>query len=377
MVSVSQEQARAFRWKAQQLDAAPGAVAGLDDVAILDVGVQETGHAGAAWSLACRGLESFDVADVACVWTLRAAPHVYRRADLPAVAVATAPLNEADAKKRIFDAAKPLREAGITALDALAHQARLQRDIVVQPMVKGDVSREMTRRLEDPYVRPCRPCGCIHPWENPFRMAALQAGLEIDLRTSPPIVRRSKGLKPLFMARSGTEAEAEYDVVRGYLRFFGPASVKDAAAYLDAAAAAVTAHWPADVEKVQVEGLRGERFVLADDLEALVAAGRRPQTAVRLLGPYDPWLQARDRELIVADAGHRKALWPVLGRPGAVAVDGDVVGLWRPKSSGVKLTLRLEPWTRLSAETAAAVEAEVERLAAHRGQRLAGVAPQA
>ncbi len=372
-ITVTQDQARAFRWGAQQLDASPGSTRGLADVAILDVGIQETGHAGASWSLACRGLDAFDPADVACVWTLRAAPHVYRRVDLPGVAVATAPLDETDAKKRIFDAAKPLREADITVLEALTHQAKMQRDIVRQPMVKGDLSHEMTARLEDPYVRACRPCGCIHPWENPFRLAALQAGLELDLGTAPPLLRRIEGLEPLFFARSGAEAEARYDVVRGYLRFFGPAPVKDAATFLDAAPAAVKARWPADVETVRVDGLPGERFVLADHFDALVGSTAATSGAVTLLGPYDPWLQARDRELISGDAARRKALWPVLGRPGAVAIDGDVVGLWRPKSSGARLTVRVEPWAAFSAKTTAALEVEAERLAAHRGQRLAAL----
>ena len=46
-------------------------------------------------------------------WTLRGAPHAYRRSEAAAVAAAVAPWSEADAAKRIFDASKPLRDAGI------------------------------------------------------------------------------------------------------------------------------------------------------------------------------------------------------------------------------------------------------------------------
>ncbi len=65
-------------------------------------------------------------ADLVLAWTLRGAPHFYRRAEAAAVAAATAPRSEADAAKRIFDASKPLREAGVGADDALA--ARRQGD---------------------------------------------------------------------------------------------------------------------------------------------------------------------------------------------------------------------------------------------------------
>jgi hypothetical protein len=51
---VSREQVIAHRWRAHQLDRDPGAASGLDDVAMLDVGVQDTGPVAAVgrWSTA-------------------------------------------------------------------------------------------------------------------------------------------------------------------------------------------------------------------------------------------------------------------------------------------------------------------------------------
>ena len=121
------------------------------------------------------------------------------------------------------------------------------------------------------------------------------------------------------------------------------------ATVLDAAAKDVAVHWPDDVIDVEVEvgEHRESKAVLGDDLEALLAAAERPRAAdvaVRLVGPYDAFLQGRDRELLVHDPARRKALWPVLGRPGAVVADGEILGLWRPKTSGKTFTVRLEPW---------------------------------
>ena len=67
------------------------------------------------------------------------------------------------------------------------------------------------------------------------------------------------------------------------------------------------------------------------------------------------------------------ALWPVIGRPGAVLVDGEIVGTWRPRKSGKSLRVNVEPWRRASAAVKAAVGEQAERLAAHREVSLAGI----
>lgn len=368
-----------FRLHQHQLDREPGSASGPGDVGLLDIGVQDTGTDGAPWALAVRGLPSLDPKALALAWTLRGAPHAYRRSDLGAVAVATAPLSQADAAKRVFDAARPLRAAGIPILDALRVVARHMREIVVEPTVKGEVSTRLTERVDQPHLRYCRPCGAIHSYEMPFRLAALQAGLELELGTSPPVLRRVPRLHPPLFHRLAGEAEARVDVLRGYLRFYGPAHVRDVATFLDANQKDVEAGWPEDVVEVGVDddvrdGRAQRRFVLSEDLDALTGAGPPGGgRVVRLVGPYDPYLQLRDRQLLVDDEARRKDLWRVLGRPGAIVADGEVVGTWRPRASGRRLTVRVEPWVRLSARDLALVEEQAERLAAHRGVELTAV----
>lgn len=362
-----------------------GAVS-ADDIALLDYGVQDTGTDGAGWALAVRGArpqaaEGLDGADgLALAWTIRGAPHAYRRRDLGAVAVATAPWSQADAAKRIFDASKPLKDAGIGMLDALRVVASHLREIVTAPMPKGDVSTRLTERLDQPYLRFCRPCNTIHAYEMTFRLPALQAGLELEPDTSPPVMRRIPGLEPPLYEQLAGEADRRLDVICNYLRFDGPARVRDTATFLDAPIKDVKAHWPEDAVEVVVDDeppadRREPRFMLPDDVEALTAGGKAdgPEPVVRLLGPYDPYLQLRDRELLVAGEAQRKDLWRVLGRPGAIVADGEVVGTWRPRASGRKLTVRIEPWGPLDAPSRARIEEQAERLAAYRGVTFTGL----
>lgn len=94
---------------------------------------------------------------------------------------------------------------------------------------------------------------------------------------------------------------------------------------------------------------------------------------VRLVGSHDPYLQLRDRDVLVPDTPRQKDLWRTLGRPGAVLIDGDVVATWRPRASGRTLTIQVDAWTPIKRRARSALLEEAERLAAHRGLTLDAV----
>jgi Winged helix DNA-binding domain len=353
--SLSRAQVLSFRVKAQQLDRKQGT---LSDTAVLDIGVQDTGPDGGLWALALRGVDvqALPQDALATVWTVRGAPHLYRRSDLPAVAAAVAPFSDADAGKRIYDAVKPLKAAGIGTLEALDAVATAMRSVVSQPMVKGEVSTRVAALMAPPYLRYCRPCDATHLYEMPFRLAALRAGLELQAGTSPPVLQRIPGFVP------ATQSPERFDVVRAYLRFLGPATPQQVAGYLDAPVAEVRARWPRDAVEVRVDGRAA--WLLAADLDAVSADAPR---TTRLLGPFDLFLQARDRATLVDDPAAVKALWPALGRPGGVLLDDQIAGTWRAKRSRTGVRVQVELWSRASAAARAAVGAQAERLAEHRG----------
>jgi DNA glycosylase AlkZ-like len=366
--------ALAYRIHAQQLDRAE-ALRPITDAAIFDFGVQDTGRDGASWALANRGVPVLDAAElesspeVALVWTLRAAPHYYRRTDLPEVLVATSPLSDRDAAKRVIGADRPLKEAGISTLVGLTEVATQMRRVVSgRPLAKGEVSTQLTALLAPPYLRYCGACTATHSWEVPFRVGALYAGLELEPGTSPPVLRRipswpkrAPGPAPNPMA-----APESLQPIRNYLRFLGPASPNHVAAFLDSPVAEIKAHWPEDAVEVSLGGQRAWVLGEVSDIE-------QDHDLVRLLGGFDLFLQGKDRDLIVPDVSRHKELWPILGRPGAVLHGMEIVGSWRPKTAGGEFTLRLSLWTALSNRIRAQLEIQAERLAAHRGLQLAGI----
>lgn len=372
------------------LDRSPGTVRPAD-VGVLDLGVQDTGPDGAPWALLVRGARAAtpDRAgrDLVLVWTLRGAPHLYRRPDLLAVLEAVLPFSQADAGKRILTAATPLRDAGIAPGEALRTVAEAMRRIVTGPMVKGEVSTLLTRELPAPYLRWCDGCGVTHAYEMLFRLGALPAGLELVPGTSPPVLRpiprwprsAADALATLPPTAEQPTSIPRLDVVRGYLHLLGPARPADVAAHLEAPLTDVTRRWQAleaagGLAEVEVDGRSST--VLAEDLADLLATPggrvRASDRAVRLLGPYDPYLQGKDRSLLVQDPVHQKALWRTLGRPGAVLADGEVVGTWRPRASGRRLQLATDAWVPWDAQLDREVDVQAELLAASRDVVYAG-----
>ncbi len=87
-----------------------------------------------------------------------------------------------------------------------------------------------------------------------------------------------------------------------------------------------------------------------------------------MLPPGDPFLQARDRGLLVPDRARQAAVWQILANPGALLVDSEIAGTWRARLAGNnRLDITVTLFEPLDAGTRAAVEAEAGHVAAARG----------
>ena len=124
------------------------------------------------------------------------------------------------------------------------------------------MSTRLTAVLDEPYLRFCVPCDAIHTYEQPFRLAALRAGLELQPGTSPPVLRPIPGFAPgRRRARSASTSSGRTCACSG------PATPKLVAGYLDAPVKDVQARWPEDAVEVDVDGER--RWLLAEDADRL------------------------------------------------------------------------------------------------------------
>lgn len=81
----------------------------------------------------------------------------------------------------------------------------------------------------------------------------------------------------------------------------------------------------------------------------------------------------RDHDTVVEKPYHRQ-VWKTVGDPGALLVDGEVAGTWRPRKSGRTLTITITTFDPLRARHRRQIDDEAHRVAALRGATTAVVA---
>ena len=154
--------------------------------------------------------------------------------------------------------------------------------------------------------------------------------------------------------------DARLELARRYVHVFGPTS---AAAFAQWAGIGPQGGIAAfDALRRWLTPVRtpiGDSWILTSD-EPTFRDVQGPAASARLLPSGDAYflLQGRDRELLVPDAHRRRALWTSRVWPGAVLVDGEIVGTWRRELG----TVTIQTLRRLSRAARDAVEEEAASL---------------
>jgi hypothetical protein len=364
VLEVDREQVLAYRIAAQGLHRDEKNAAKL---AVFDLGVQDSPRDTALLALAAR-LDA-DVSEDSLVedsrfvlaWTHRGAPHFHRADELAAVTSALVPLDEADAMARMGWQRRQVEEAGIGAADALFTAARAMRKAVDRTMTKGSASTAVTKLVPGSLSYWCRGCQATHILEQLMRLATLHGGVRLEAGASPATLTPIEGRGPI---RTKPDAKAAAAVVAAYLRVHGPAAATEAAGFVGTTKAAAGAMWPGGLAEVGVEGKPA--FLPAERLPEL--ENPPEPDVVRLLPPLDPFIQARDKGLLVPDKVRQKEVWKIIGNPGVLLADGEIAATWRTKATGRRrLDFTISAFETLPPAVRKAAEAEADRVATARG----------
>jgi hypothetical protein len=202
----------------------------------------------------------------------------------------------------------------------------------------------------------------------PFGHAGREMGVPHNsLRYAAPtgtlLIRWDGARQPVIWTAPPPEMDrraARLELARRYLHVFGPATAPSFARWAGIGRAEASAAFQTLAASLMpVRTPIGEAFILSAD-EAAFRAAPKPKAAARLLPSGDAYflLWGSDRELLVPSAERRAELWTTRVWPGAILLNGEIVGVWRRTAAQVSIDL----WRSVSRAELEALEAEAASL---------------
>ena len=126
-------------------------------------------------------------------------------------------------------------------------------------------------------------------------------------------------------------AQGTAELARRFLHAYGPATPRTFAEWLGSTPAQAKRLWQQIEEELEPVTAAGKKaFILQSDRESF----RRADTeeSLLLLGPHDPYLDIRDRAILLEDTAAQRQVWRTVGNPGVILKSGKIIGIWKTRT---------------------------------------------
>lgn len=383
-LQVSREEVVAFRLDAHHLtQRLPGEDLSL---AVARCGVQDSPPGSALLSLHARirgvspaGVDAAIGADKTLLrtWCMRGSPHLIPTSEASVFTTGVLPVDEQGERHLIGGVGWALDRLGMSFTEAVQlTEAGVREVLPGRRLAITDLGAEVARQ-----AAPALPAHLRIRWEEegpyaqgqPLGEAVVHFCLRIlTLRQVVCFAPRTGHKAPFVLVEEWLDTpvpplepgQARAELLRRYLRSYGPSTRAHFAAWLGVRTADVGPWWDTvEGELVPVE-FDGPAWLLAGDVGKLGASAM--PTGVRLLPPGDPYTQLRDRGTVVEERFHSE-IWRSGGSPGTILLDGDIIGTWRPRKTGRRLHVRFRIFREVDGAQREALATEAGAIALLRG----------
>lgn len=310
-------------------------------------------------------------------WCMRGAPYVVPTGDLPVFTTGVLPPTE-DALRRFLPGLDhALRPLDMSPTEAVGLARAVVRDVLSgRRLTIEELGCELSERIAAGLpARRRRVWDGEGPWAPGQTLGEGVVHFCVRVLTLEGVVcfsDRVRNTSPLvlvgeWLGHGVPDADpdaARAELLRRYLRCYGPSTRGHFAAWLGVGSGDVDPWWTTIGDELARVEFGGEAWILTEDLAALRSCPK-PE-GVRLLPPHDPYTQLRDRGTVLDETAARQ-VWRPTGAPGTVLADGEVTGTWRSRTRSRVLTITITTFAPLSARQRRSLEEEAEQVAAVRG----------
>ena len=144
--------------------------------------------------------------------------------------------------------------------------------------------------------------------------------------TSPTFVSYEDWIGHSIIIRKDTSKR----LVRKFLHCYGPSNVQNLAAWLGCSFNQAKRLWSSIVDEIMpVPLLNGKTdYLLKKDI-GLLYSPVLPVHDFILLSAHDPYLEQRDREVLLPDITYHSQVWQTVSNPGVILFCGEIIAIWR------------------------------------------------
>ena len=210
-------------------------------------------------------------------------------------------------------------------------------------------------------------------WAEPYLLSSWGSGFKRMCQAGLIVFGPSRGTNVTFARRDSWTPHQELadpsaalrELIRRYIRSFGPVTVQDTAYWLGAAIRDIQAEWDALLpEMAPVEIGNTERWILASDLDELLSF-EGAKLPVRLVPAFDPLLLAHREKTDLLPESLRKRIYGAAAwvYP-AVLVKGAIAGKWQYERTAKQMIISIEPFQKITKSAQREIQREANHLAA-------------
>ncbi len=188
---------------------------------------------------------------------------------------------------------------------------------------------------------------------------------------------RREGIHPTFTSYQNWVGrpplplpDGEKELVHKFLRAYGPATLNSFASWLGCSQKQARRLWDTIADELAPVSAEGKTCFLLATEEKILACSQPDEDQLLLLGPHDPYLDIRDRGILLEGKSLQKEVWKTVANPGVILKGGRVAGIWRTKTLKDKLDVSMVLFEPMSSQERKKLNALAQEYAAFRQIKL-------
>jgi len=265
-----------------------------------------------------------------------------------------------------FDDLLPRIQEAIKYLDSHTIKSKETLDKTLADIIHDDLPKDKQILWCDPSM-----------YGNPDKQTVGGAVVSFLLRpcsfSSLVVFGERQGISPTFTSYKSwvgytpvSIPDADKELVRKFLHCYGPSTVDCFMNWLGSSVQQAHRLWNTisdEIVPIRVEGKTG--YMLSTDMDSLLSAESDGEKLI-LLGAHDPYLDMKDRTIILENRSLQKTVWRFTANPGTVLKSGRIIGTWKAKTLKDKLDISMTLWEPIQLLEQRVLESLAEEYAAFR-----------